>query len=184
MSLVNLYAVECKTLSRSRDIPIKKSRWQPKRLRSEAEPRGLANIRRIPFLSKKVQRVNAMADHTLSWCKEDHLEGRGFLLENPARSYLWSFEEAIELSELPGVIDVLCHNCMFARGRRRKWTRWRTNLQGLVALERTCNDVKYCDRTKALHEAFTPNVPKRGDISFVTEEEAEYPEEMLESMQT
>ena len=91
---LTLYAPDCKTLSRARDRPLKGRGRRVCRLRSEREPRGLCKLKSNMHLWSLIIKGNRIADLSIDWCRDDHENGRGFLLENPGRSYLLEFGTA------------------------------------------------------------------------------------------
>ena len=190
-SKVTLYAPDCKTMTRAREIPIPGMARPPVKMRSEEEPKGLASWRGVPKVQRKIELGNAVATSTLQWCKEDHTGLRGFLLENPENAYLWWFPEAEELLKLEdkpeaGLVtpyDVLLDNCM-GGGERKKGSRFRTNIPAAaLALPGRCGGTAtgVCDRTGVRHLSLRPQVYAAG-VAFPTEKEAEYPAGLCEGI--
>ena len=159
-------ALPCGTGSRARDIVIAGG---PPPLRSESFVRGLPNL-----TDRDLQRVlaaNSIYDNSYVLILALLSVGAKVVIENPSRSWLWSFPEYQQLQEL-GLFDVEFQHCKWNGDEpsRNKWTRLRTNESSLMQLQGPC---------KAAHE----HLPwgKQGS-RFVTADEAEYPMAMCEAI--
>ena len=81
-----------------------------------------------------------------------------------------------------GVRSLDVHNCMYG-GRRRKWTRFVTNMEELdTELCWTCSRDDVCDATGLPHLSFAPEVQDGVIVSFPTEPEAEYPQPLCNAL--
>ena len=161
-------ALPCGTGSRARDIIIPGG---PPPLRSEAFVRGLPNLTERDL--QRVLTANSIYDNGHVLILALLSVGAKVVVENPSRSWLWSFPEYQQLLQL-GLFDVEFQHCKWngSEPSRNKWTRLRTNEKSLLQLQGPC---------KALHE----HLPwGRQGSKFVTADEAEYPMAMCEAITT
>ena len=91
----SFWAPDCSTLTRARERPVKGHRNAPKPLRGEHAVRGLPDLPAADWT--RVQVANAFTD--IMWrAAEGALgSGKGFTVENPARSYIWQFQQCRNL---------------------------------------------------------------------------------------
>ena len=158
----------CGTMSRARGIPLQDGRPGPQPLRSETAPRGLPALTEADAM--KVQSANALIDFALRCVERCDAAGIKWVIENPARSYLWWFPELVALltrRQGPPVIDVLYDACMVG-GDRPKHQRLRTTFADLGQLA----DPPYglCDGNHR-HKPWG----QHASGAFRTADEAEYP---------
>ena len=62
---------------------------------------------------ERATKGNAIAELTFEMASTTHRAGRKFCVENPANSYMWMLDSAVELAKQEGVHRVLVSNCMF-----------------------------------------------------------------------
>ena len=161
-------ALPCGTGSRARDISIPGG---PPPLRSESFVRGLPDL-----TGQNLQRVltaNSIYDNGYILILALLSVGAKVAVENPSRSWLWSFPEYHDLLQM-GLFDVEFQHCKWngSEPSRNKWTRIRTNEKALLQLQGPC---------KAAHEHLSWG---RQGSRFVTADEAEYPMAMCEAIST
>ena len=148
----NWRAPDCSTFTLARLI--RRRGVQARPLRTREQPYG---IRSGPgaLTAKELEDLEPhtrMMVDSLNSCIIDVREGRATILESPADAITWALDEAIELYNMPGVVDILLDNCMFG-GLRRKGTRLRTNVPELIQLFCLCKGpmLGICDRTGQMH---------------------------------
>jgi hypothetical protein len=161
-------ALPCGTCSRARDIVVVDG---PEPLRSETYIRGLPHLTQAN--QKRVDSANKIYDNVFVLILALLSVGAKIYIENPSRSWLWSFPEYQSLLQL-GFIDVEFQHCKWNNDEpsRNKWTRIRTNDHALLALQGPCH---------AGHQ----HLPwGRKGAEFATAQEAEYPMTMCEAVAT
>ena len=121
-------APPCRTFSRARRTD-RFGAVQP--LRSSQFPGG------IPPISEEVLEANHLMKTAARLSKACIRAGAWFSVENPARSFAWSFGPMAALSALPGVFSYVGAQCRFGC-EYRKETRWLTNATWLSFLEGSC----------------------------------------------
>ena len=87
-----MWAPQCDTLSRSRDIPIPGRSNPPQLIRSSGAVRGLPGLR--PDLQHRVEQANSFVDFTWECIHEALPRNRAAAIESPACSWLWQFDQA------------------------------------------------------------------------------------------
>ena len=178
-TLVVHFGTECKTFSRAREL--QRPGWRlPKPLRSAQHPLGLPGL--TAKEKESLSRGNEMAEISVQLAFKLLAAGCYFIIENPERSRLWDLPEFVRLSKQAGVKEWICHNCMLG-GRRRKATKFLSNLN-LQEVEKRCTgkDGK-CDRTGCPHEPWEPWWDEAAQKTVhPSAEETEYPEEMCEAL--
>ena len=159
-------ALPCGTCSRARDIVLPDG---PTPLRSENHIRGLPGLSQAD--QKRVNAANQIYDNMFVVILSLISVGAKIYIENPSRSWLWSFPEYQLLTRM-GFTDVEFQHCKWNGDEpsRNKWTRIRTNDKTLLSLQGPCH-------SSHQHLAWG----KRGS-SFVTADEAEYPMPMCEAV--
>ncbi len=164
------FQMDCKTLSRARNIPprgaaAKKIRSLP--LRSDDHVRGLPCLKKQDRREdkKKVDEANALMDWGLGQLHKQIDKDDGALMENPQGSYGWDFERAAELLE-KGCEDWDHNACAFCAARAKK-QRWRGNIRQLRERRAECKHVHSADE-------WHWERAEGGDIKLQTQEEAEY----------
>ena len=170
------HAPDCKTMSRARGRPF----WigndyhlGPPVLRDERNVMGFKNLTGASAV--KVRHGNKMALKSIARCRDRHQRGKMFSLEHPWNSFLWYMKATIELAALPGVRLATFSNCCFG-GQRTKWTTIMTNSQKLYdALH-----WPHCNHYSS-NQGYQPYYDQEGNVVFPTEEEAEYPQALVEA---
>ena len=183
------FGTECKTFSRAREIPRElvagggrsgREVRLPRPLRSGAEPAGLADLSESE--RRAVQKGNAMARITAAAAEQLAHDGFYFIVENPARSWLWSLPEFVRLGSRREVRVWRSHACMFDGGLRKD-TAFMSNVD-LSEVMRCCsNSGGRCDRTGLPHQEWTPTWdPVRHRAVFPTAGAAEYSRPLCEAL--
>ena len=169
------HAPDCKTMSRARGKPfyIGQHRYDgPPALRDEYNVMGFPSLRGSDAV--KVRQGNRMALRSVKRCASLNENGRMFTLEHPYRSFLWYMKPTIDLASQPGVQMAVFSNCCFG-GRRRKWTSILTNCPQLFEVLHQPE----CPHGDA--EDYQPFFDDQGTTVFPTEQEAEYPQGLVEA---
>ena len=118
----------------------------------------------------RVRQGNRMALKSVKRCSTLHDANKVFSLEHPYRSFLWYMKPVVA----PGVYMAVFSNCCFG-GRRRKWTAVLTNSRLLFeSLHQP-----HCPHGDA--EDYQPFFDDQGTIVYPTEQEAEYPQGLVEA---
>ena len=87
-----MWAPQCDTLSRNRDIPIPGRSNPPQLIRSSGAVRGLPGLR--PDLQHWVEQANSFVDSAWECIHEALPRNRAAAIEGPACSWLWQFDQA------------------------------------------------------------------------------------------
>ena len=106
-----------------------------------------------------------MSDWIFDINMKAHNEGRGFLDENPERSYRWLTRKAIQLRKMIGIIWTVYMACAYASARKKAQA-FMHNMQDCSAVACSCNH--YHDPAE-----WKP-VKRDGKTYYPTHEEAEY----------
>lgn len=169
------HAPDCKSFSRTRGKPFwigQQKHQGPPALRDERHIMGFPNLRGQAAV--QVRQGNRMALRSIKRCKQLHENGKIFSLEHPWRSFIWYMTATTELASMPGVYMAIYSSCCFG-GRRQKWTALLTNSPKLFeALHKP-----ECDH--GLTHDYQPYFDDNNIIRYPTEEEAEYPQGMVEA---
>ena len=185
-SAVTHFSPSCKTCTRIREIPIKGVKVQPIPVRSEMHPLGLPFLKKPAWaaMAKRVEDDNSLANWAIERCERRLVAGLGFTLEHPGNSYLFMFPSGLRLLKAKGSFNVLFHNCMFKDGKKRKLSRFVTNMpQVAVRIARTClNTNNICSRTGMPHDSWKPVVMDGRVIEYKSEMEAEFQVELCEQL--
>lgn len=185
-SAVVHFSPSCKTFTRIREIPIPGASRPPVPLRSEEHPLGLPFLKQDKWvaLGRRVADDNSLAIWAIERCMHRAKRKLGFTLEHPGNSYIWELGQAKELLGFPEVEDALFHNCMFKDGRKRKLSRFRTDMPQVASrLRRWCsNKGGLCDRTGQPHASWRPKVANGCVMEFRSEMEAEFQLELAEQI--
>ena len=161
-------AVPCGTASRARERPLSATRHGPRPLRTEHEPWGTSDLAGVDLV--RVQQANVLykfAIKVFEYCVSHQIL---VMLENPARSLVWSIPEVAALLDLPGVQDKLYDACMHG-GTRLKHQRLRSNISELQDMAGLCDG-------QHTHEPYTYS----RTAGFDTSKEAIYPWEFCENV--
>ena len=169
------HAPDCKTMSRARGklFYIGQYRYEgPPALRDEYNVMGFPSLKGENAV--RVRQGNRMALKSVKRCSTLHNANKVFSLEHPYRSFLWYMKPVVELASKPGVYMAVFSNCCFG-GRRRKWTAVLTNSRLLFeSLHQP-----HCPHGDA--EDYQPFFDDQGTIVYPTEQEAEYPQGLVEA---
>ena len=93
-------AMDCSTLTRAREKPIPGHPNPPQPMRSESHPYGLPHLEGRD--KDRVEQANALIVFFASIARTLDAAGCAFILENPARSYIWHFKEIQKLANSSG----------------------------------------------------------------------------------
>ena len=159
-----VWAPACDTLSRAREIPVKGHRGPPQPLRTEEAVRGVALL--SEKLSLRVKEANSFIDFSFNSINRALGRGSAAVLESPERSWLWQFQQAIELDNDPSWQATEYCACahLAARCKRQKL---KSNVEELSAAAAECHH---------LHSAhdWDPVKCQDGSWHYPGSQEAEY----------
>ena len=133
-----IWAVDCSTLSRAREIAIPGHRHGPKPLRSEAMPRGLLSL--PPHEADRVKQANLFIDFTFEQVALSIAAGKAAILESPARSHLWHFKQLEGIRRTPAWQRTTYDACCWG-GARKKRQAMESNVPELHRLQASCHHV-------------------------------------------
>jgi hypothetical protein len=169
-------APPCGTATRARDRPI--PQWlkdqgapEPKPLRSQQEPQGLASLEGTDLL--RVQAANLIYEIVAEVCLIMDARGRYWCIENPANSWMWQTKWLKKLAESTKKKETFFPHCLYG-GTRPKWTKFLHNIPAFEALAGVCPG----DHE---HEPWGLHL-KGGSWKFDTAGEAVYPKELCQKM--
>ena len=112
------WAVDCSTLSRAREVAIPGHHAAPKPLRAENEVRGLCTLTGRD--ATRVEQANLFIDFTFAQIALSVSAGKAAVLEPPARSHLWGFQQLKDIRKLPGWRHTLYNACCRGGARSKK----------------------------------------------------------------
>ena len=124
------WAPDCSTFSRALEKAIEgvAANKGPRALRSRAHPEGFPWKQLVEefghsadVIHAKLAKHTAMAVLAAEECLKAARSGRYFVIENPARSHIWSLPVFVELAKELSVEFTVLHNCAFG-GQRRKYS--------------------------------------------------------------
>ena len=136
----------------------------PKPLRAENAVRGLRSLTGRD--ATRVEEANSFIDFTLAQIAKMVTEGNATILESPARSHLWSFQQLKDIRQMPGWQRTLYDACCWG-GARRKQQALESNVPEIQALQASCHHV----HSKS---EWTPYKGKNGAMVYPSSGEAEY----------
>ncbi len=96
-----------------------------------------------------------------------------FSIENPLNSYLWLFEQYLEIASRPGWHFVTYQGCMHG-GTRPKWSAWLTNVAEYLSLHAVCD-------ASHTHEPYDVKHEAGSGWSFASAAEAAYPRQLCDA---
>ena len=155
ISSVVIAAPDCSTSSRAREIKIPGVRCR--QLRSTEFPEGF-NTELNEKEYGRIKDANDIAAWTAQVCAMALEDGRGLMVENPFRSYLWGLPAFKKLAADPTVRLVRCDSCMQG-SLQFKPTGFLTNLpdaERLLGLQCQGGRSGPCTQTGVYHEAWDP----------------------------
>ena len=166
-------APPCGTGSAARGIPLPESGSgdQPRALRGVGEEMGLPASRvegdggLTPVEVEKLEAANALWLFSIEVCGWCHDRGIPWACENPDSSWFWEVPEWQAVVAKPGVEDHVHHVCMHG-GKRKKRSRWRSNVPELAELAVLCD---------GKHEHLPWKTYTTKWVIFGSADEAEYP---------
>ena len=113
-----LWAVDCSTLSRAREVAIPGHHAAPRPLRAENEARGLRTLEGHD--AARVEQANLFIDFTFGQIALAVSAGKAAVLESPARSHLWGFQQLKDIRKLPGWRRTLYNACCWGGACSKK----------------------------------------------------------------
>ena len=159
-----LWAIACDTMTRSRDIPLPGHSKAPAPLRHEGAVRGVPNLASKD--QSRVTQANKFIDFAWSEVGLAVKDRRAAVVENPARSWLWRFQQAVEMHQHEEWQRRLYHACVHM-GARRKAQAIETNVPELAWIEGECG------HTHDPNE-WDPSMSEDGTWYYPSSGEAEY----------
>ena len=159
-----IWAVDCSTLSRAREVAIPGHNAAPKPLRAENEVRGLRTLEGRD--AARVAQANLFIDFTFEQIALAVSANKAAVLESPARSHLWGFQQLKDIRKLPGWRRTLYNACCWG-GARSKKQALESNVAEIDKL--SCS----CHHTHSRSE-WTPYRTPDGSWKYPSTGEAEY----------
>ena len=118
--------MDCDSLTRARERPIKNERYPPQPLRGKGRPvtglPALRDPRRAADL-RKVQEANGLANFSAKTLEKARKRGAAIVAENPRNAYYWLFKSIMTVLGLLGVFILEYMACAFAGARSNKQSR-------------------------------------------------------------
>ena len=133
-----IWAVDCSTLSRAREVAIPGHSGGPKFLRAESAVRGLQSLAGRD--ATRVEQANLFIDFTFAQVAKSVTAGKAAILESPARSHLWGFQQLKDIRKMPEWRRTLYDACCWG-GARRKQQALESNVPEIQALKSSCHHV-------------------------------------------
>ena len=133
-----IWAVDCSTLSRAREVAIPGHSGGPKPLRAENAVRGLTSLTGRD--ATRFEQANKFIDFTFAQIAKSVAAGSAAVLESPARSHLWAFQQLKDIRQLPGWQRTLYDACCWG-GARKKQQALESNVPEIQALKASCHHV-------------------------------------------
>ena len=93
------WAVDCSTISRAREVTIPRHHASPKPLRSKSHVRGLQSLDGRD--AARVKQANSFIAFTFAQVAQSVSDGMAAILESPARSHLWGFQQIKDIRKMP-----------------------------------------------------------------------------------
>ena len=168
-------ATPCPSFSRARDHGP-----GPPRLRSPAEPSGLASLTRACD-REQVRIGNLLARFSAALARAAHQRKIPWALENPRNSYLFLLAVFVALASLQGVKKVITEFCMWGTAWRKSTTFLHGNLDLSELAGRRCLGAKrgLCLRTGKKHVHLAGLDP---DGEFRTRKAEAYPYDLCRAL--
>ena len=104
-----IWAVDCSTFSRAREMAIPGHHAAPRPLRAENEVRGLRTLEGRD--AARVEQANLFIDFTFAQIAQSVSAGKAAILESPARSHLCGFQQLRDIRKLPEWRRTLYNAC-------------------------------------------------------------------------
>ena len=133
-----IWAVDCSTLSRAREVAIPGHEGGPRPLRAENAVRGLQSLAGRDAI--RVEQANLFIDFTFAQVARSVATGKAAILESPARSHLWGFQQLKDIRKMPDWRCTLYDACCWG-GARKKQQALESNVPEIQALESSCHHV-------------------------------------------
>ena len=136
----------------------------PKPLRAENAARGLRSLTGRD--ATRVEEANSFIDFTLAQIAKMVTGGNATILESPARSHLWSFQQLKDIRQMPGWQRTLYDACCWG-GARRKQQALESNVPEIQALQASCHHIipsRNGPRTRARTELWSTHPQVRQSI--------------------
>ena len=160
-----IWAVDCSTLSRAREIAIPGHKHGPKPLRSEQLPRGLHDLQGRD--KERVRQANLFIDFTFEQVESSVAAGKAAILESPGRSHLWNFEQLKQIRKTPAWQRTTYDACCWG-GARKKQQAMESNVPELRRqLQASCHHIHAKDE-------WQPHEGPQGKWIYPSSGEAEY----------
>ena len=131
-----IWAVDCSTPSRAREIIIPGHKYGPKPLRTEGLPRVLKTLQNRD--ADRVKQANLFIDFTFEQVATSIAAGKAAVLESPARGHLWNFEQLKEIRKAPAWRRTTYDACCWG-GARKKKQAMESNVPELHELQASCH---------------------------------------------
>ena len=131
-----IWAVDCSTLSRAREVAIPGHHAPPKPLRGESHVRGLPSLNGRD--AERVEQANSFIDFTFAQIAQLVSDGKAAILESPARSHLWGFQQLKDIRKMPQWRRTQYDACCWG-GARRKKQALESNVPEIHEIECTCH---------------------------------------------
>ena len=166
-----IWAVDCSTLSREREVAIPGHNNGPKLLRAENAVRGLQSLAGRD--ATRIEQSNLFIDFTFAQVARSVAAGKAAILEPPARSHLWGFQQLKDIRKMPEwrtLYDACCWG-----GARRKQQALESNVPEIQALRSSCHHV----HSKS---GWTPYRGADGAMVYPSSGEAEYTADLAFAM--
>ena len=109
-----IWAVDCSTLSRAREVAIPGHNNGPKLLRAENAVRGLQSLAGRD--ATRVEQANLFIDFTFAQIGRSVAAGQAAILEPAARSHLWGFQQLKDTRKMPEWRRTLYDGMLLGRG--------------------------------------------------------------------
>ena len=167
-----IWAVDCSTLSRAREVAIPGHNGGPKPLRAENAVRGLQSLAGRD--ATRVEQANPFIDITSVQVAKSVTAGRAAILESPARSHLWGFQQLKDIRKMPAWRRTLYDACYWG-GARKKQQVLESNVPEVQALKSSCHHVHSSSE-------WTPYRGTNGAMVYPSSGEAEYTADLAFAM--
>ena len=159
-----IWAVDCSTLSRAREVAIPGHQGGPEPLRAEGAVRGLSSLTGRD--AERVRQANLFIDFTFAQIAKSVTAGAAAILESPERSHLWGLQQLKDIRQMPQWRRTTYDACCWG-GARRKKQALESNVPVIQALRGSCHHV----HSKS---DWIPYRGKEGAMVYPSSGEAEY----------